>query len=76
MRGPAVEPADLRGAAVGALQAEQDANGRGLPSAVGAEEAEDLTLGDAERDPVERVDVAEALGETVDLDDRRHGSLG
>src|SRR5713226_5104523 len=48
VRGPAVEPADLCGAAVGALEAEEDADGRGLPGAVGAEEAEYLTLGNAE----------------------------
>src|SRR5438093_2740063 len=65
-----VDPAD-RGRPLGRReQAAQHADGRGLARAVGAEDAEDLAGGDVERDAVHRREVAEALGEALDLDGR------
>ena len=57
----------------GAQQAAHHADGRGLAGAVGAQEAEDLALLDVERDAVDGREVAEALGEAVELDRGRHG---
>jgi hypothetical protein len=57
--GVAAEQAGLPG--VGAQQAEQDADGRGLPGAVGAEEAVDLAGVDGQVETVERSCLAEGL---------------
>ena len=55
-------------AAVGAQQTEQDADRRGLPGAVGSEEAVYLTGPDMQIEAVQRVGAAEGLVETVDPD--------
>src|SRR5690606_31064861 len=54
-------------------KAEEDADGRGLAAAVGAEEAVDLALGDREVQAVEGPGGAVGLDEVVGLDDRRRG---
>ena len=58
---PGVPAEQLGGAGVGAQQSEQDADGGGLPGAVGAEEAVDLTGLDVEVEAVQRVGPAEGL---------------
>ena len=53
---PGVRPQDVQ----------HDAHGRRLAGAVGAQEAEDLARLDLERDALEGLDLAEALGHRVD----------
>jgi hypothetical protein len=65
-----VEPGNDGLAGGGRHVARQDAHGRGLAGPVGAEEAEDLALVDAERDVVDRGDAAVLLGEVLNLDHR------
>ena len=45
---------------------------RGLAAARGPEEADELALGDVERDVAEGGEVAEALGEVADFEVARH----
>ncbi len=54
--GAQVHPGDRRLAAVGDQQRREHAQGRGLAGAVGAEEPEDLALGDVEIDAAYRFD--------------------
>ena len=53
------------------LEAGDHAQGRGLAAARRAEQREELARGDREAGVVDRHEVAEALGDVVDLDDRR-----
>ena len=69
---PRVAAEDGRGAAVGAQQAEQDADRRRLARAVGSEEAVDLALADAEVESVEGDGGAERLAEAGHGDDIGH----
>ena len=69
---PRVAAEHGRGAAVGAQQAEQDADGRRLPRAVRAEEAVHLALADGEVEAVEGDGVAERLVQAGDGDDVGH----
>jgi hypothetical protein len=62
----AILPGD--GALVGMEKAEGNPHRRGLARAVGAEEAEDFAGANAERHPVERLDLAEAFAQAVDLE--------
>jgi hypothetical protein len=57
-----------RGPLGGPDEIEQHVDGRRLPRAVGAEEAEDLPLPDFHVDPAQGLDVAEALGDPVEFD--------
>jgi len=66
---PGIEPEDARRACVGAEQAEQGPDGRGLPGSVGAEEAVDLTRGDGEVESVEGAEPAELLDQAAHRDD-------
>jgi hypothetical protein len=50
--------------------AEEHPQGGGLPGAVGAEEADHRALLDLEAEAVDGEDVAEAFGESVDVDGR------
>ena len=62
------------GAAVGLEQRGEHPHRGGLARAVGAEHAEDLAFGDLERDPFHRLDIAEALHQSVGHDRRScHG---
>ena len=63
-----VEPRDASGAAVGTGERRQDLDGRRLARAVRPEQAEDRAGLHAERQPVERLDVAVSLGEACRLD--------
>ncbi len=74
MIGPGVVAADPGGAPVRVQQPQEDADRGRLAGAVGAQEPEDLALGDAERDVIDRADAAEVLGEPIDLDDGGHAS--
>ncbi|GAB1824290.1 hypothetical protein HerbRD11066_74540 [Herbidospora sp. RD11066] len=64
-------------AAVAVEEAEHDPQGGGLPGAVGAEEAVDLSGTHLEIEPVEGADVAEAFGQAVNENGGvfRHGRL-
>jgi hypothetical protein len=53
---PDVRPGDERGARVGGQQRGEDAHGRGLAGTVGAEQPEDLALGDGQVDPADGLD--------------------
>jgi len=65
-------PADLAG--VQGSDAEDGAHRRGLARAVRAEESEDLTGGDVERQPIERDDGPVPAAQAVDLQfPRSHG---
>ena len=68
---------DLGAARVGLQDGRQDADDGGLAGAVRAEQPEDGALCDLEVDAVERLDLAEPLGESFD-DDRvvTHASEG
>ena len=55
-------------ALAGRQQASEHLHGRGLATAVGAQEAEDLATVDAQIDPVNRREVAKATGEVVGFD--------
>src|SRR5262249_49783418 len=57
------------GAALMAKRAAEAIDERALAGAVGADEAETLAAGDAERDPVERGEATELLGEVQDLEE-------
>ena len=65
---------DGGGAGGGGDEARKHAHGGGLAGAVGAEEAEDLALVEAEGDIVHRGEAAEPLGQARDLDQCRHAS--
>ena len=69
---PGVATEHLRGAAVGAEQAEQDADGGRLAGAVGPEEAVHLAGLDAQVEAVERPHPAEALAQAADRDRSTH----
>ena len=56
--------------AVGRLEAGQHAQQRGLAAAGRAQQREELALVDVEADIVDRVDVAELLGDVLDPDER------
>ena len=60
---------DVRGAGVGLQQRGQDADGRGLAGAVGAEEGEHLARCDVEVDAVEHGEVAVGLAQPPGDDD-------
>ena len=61
-------------AGVGAVDAGDDVEQRGLARAVGADEAQDLAPLDREIDPVERGHAAEFLGEPAHFEESRiHG---
>ncbi len=75
MVGPAVVAADLRGAAIGVQEPQKNSDSGCLACTVRTQETEDLALGDAERDFMDRADAAEALREPVDLDDSSHSGL-
>ena len=59
-------------AAIGARESGEDRDQRRLAGAVGAEQAEELARLHGEVDAGERIDVAEATCEPVDLDRQRH----
>ena len=67
----AVEPEDLGPAGARPGQPQEEANGGGLPGAVGPQVADNLTLGDLEIEVLQGVDVAVALGQTFGPDGRR-----
>ena len=61
-------------AGVGAVDAGDDVEQRGLARAVGTDEAQDLAALDREIDPVERGDAAELFGEPAHFEESRiHG---
>ena len=62
---------DARPARRGREETGQDAHGRTLARAVGAEEPDDLPSGNVEGDPVHRQDRAKAFGDVLDLDHAR-----
>src|SRR5690606_18159492 len=73
---PRVAAEEPRAARVGAQEAEQDADRRGLAGAVRSEEPGDLARADGEVEPVERLHVPERLAQVVHLDGggrARHG---
>jgi len=70
--GPRVAAEEDDRAGVGAQQPEEDAQGRGLAGAVGAEEAVDLAGPDLEVEAVEGDGRAEGLVEVADLDRSTH----
>ena len=63
---------DARGSGVGLEHGGEDPDRGGLARAVGPQQAEDRTGRDLEVDPVQREHLAEALGETLDLDRAGH----
>jgi len=64
-----IEPQHADPSGIGLAESLEDLHGGGLPGAVRAEDAEDLALGDLERDVPHRHGVAVALGQVLDLDD-------
>src|SRR4051812_19811420 len=68
-----VEPAHLRPAPVRPQQGGENADGRGLPRAVGAQHSEQPPLRHLEIDPVERPGLAVVLRQAVCLDRVSHG---
>ena len=71
--GHGVEPGDADRAGVGGAQALDHLQGRRLSGAVGAEDAEDLPLGDEQVDAGDGGEAAVALDEAAGLDDRVAG---
>ena len=69
-----VHPQDLGAAAVGAVHAQQHADRRGLPRAVGAQEAVDLAPSDPQVEAVQGLDPPETLDEALGLDEIRQCS--
>jgi hypothetical protein len=65
-----VDAQDLQAPRVGLAQPFEHLDRRRLAGAVGAKQPEDLTAGDTERDAVDRPDVAVALANITDADDR------
>ncbi len=65
---PWVAAEQPHGAAVGAQQAEQHANGGGLARSVGAEKAGDVTRRDGQVQTVECLGVTERLCQVADFD--------
>src|SRR5258706_203685 len=61
--------------AVGAGEARENADQRGLAGSVGPEQPEELSLRDLEVDPRERLQSAEALVDFAELDRRRHAGV-
>ena len=70
-----VHPHDPGTAAVSPIHAEQYADRRSLPSAVGAEETVDLALRDPQVEAVQGLDPPEALDEALSLDEIRQCSI-
>src|SRR5262249_30896329 len=70
-----VEPRDLHRPARRGKVAGEDPHGGGLPGAVRAEEAEDLSLRHGEGEVLHRDPVAVPLAEPGDLDHRRHWTV-
>ena len=64
------KPATRPSPAVGRKQRRQESDRRALAGAVGADEAEDLTLADGEAQVVDGDEIAVALGEVAHLDHR------
>jgi hypothetical protein len=65
-----VDAQDLQAPRIGLAQPFEHLDRRRLAGAVGAKQPEDLTAGDTERDAVDRPDVAVALANITDADDR------
>jgi hypothetical protein len=65
-----VDAQDLQAPRIGLAEPFEHLDRRRLAGAVGAEQPEDLTAGDAERDAIDRPDVAVALADITDPDDR------
>ena len=65
-----VDAEDHRLTAIGAAEALQDLDRRGLAGAVRPQQAEDLAAGDVEVDAVHRDEVAVVLDQAADADDR------
>src|SRR6266545_2346353 len=68
--GADVDARDAGAAGVGLEQGGEHADEGGLAGAVGAEQAVDAAGRDGEAEAVQRADLAEVLGEPLDLDDR------
>src|SRR6185312_11667961 len=69
--------ADVDPAAVGLLEAGDDAQHRGLAAAARADDADELAVGDGQGEIGKRFCLAERLGQPVDLDlDRAHAAAG
>ena len=68
--GPAVVASDPGHAAVRVLEAQKDADGRGLAGPVRAQKTEHLALGDAERDLVQGAHAPISFGDPLHLDQR------
>src|SRR5262249_24446790 len=64
------------GAAVGRVDARHHVEQRGLAGSVGADQPDDLALGDRKVDAVERDEAAEAARQCCAGKQRRHGDLG
>jgi hypothetical protein len=71
---PAVHPEDAGTPVGGTEQADQDADGRGLAGAVGAEEAVEGALGDGEVDGLDAAPGAVGFGEGLGEDDAQDGA--
>jgi len=67
-----VKPHHARGAAGGNVETGQDADQRGLAGAIGAEQAEKLPLRDVEADAGERLQLAVAFDNVLDLNRGDH----
>src|SRR3954471_1735117 len=72
---PRVAAEQARGAAVGAIEAEQNPDRGRLAGAVRAEKSMDLALGHRQIEGVQRARGAEGLDEVVDLDGRHASSV-
>jgi hypothetical protein len=70
--GPNVDPRDLDQAFVRLEQGREDAHGRRLPGAVGAQQPQDRPLRDHQVEAVERDDLAVALDEPLRSDHVAH----
>ena len=70
-----VHPQDAGAAAVGVVHAQQDADRRGLPRAVGAQEAVDLAFPNTKVEAVQGLDLPETLDEALGLDEIRQCSI-
>ena len=63
------------GAGIRLVESSDDVEGRRLARAVRADQSEDLTLGDVERDVVEGDDAPEAAGEVLDGEQRHEAGI-
>jgi hypothetical protein len=70
---PGIAAEQLGASGVGPQQAEQDADGGGLPSPVGTQEAMDFAGPDDQIQTVQRAGPAKALGQAGHCDDGFHG---